>query len=884
MTCTSLKLYSVGLFLLPLLMATNAMGQSQGVHGTIKADDGSALSFASIYVKQLRTGTTANENGYYEITLPPGRYELVFQHVGKKTEVRVVDVAEGFTELDVLLTEEEILLQTITIDAGAEDPAYSIMRKAIAKANYHRNLLDSYTAKVYIKGAGKLKDYPWLAKRQLEKEGVEKGRVYISESVSEIKFTRPNKFEEKVISIRSDGKDNNTSPNPYIFGSFYEPEVAETVSPLSPKAFSYYRFEYEGTFKDRDYEISRIRVIPRSPGENVIDGVIYIVEDAWSIHSLDIHTVKLGIHVYMKVVCAPIEDKAWLPVSHSFKIDGKVFGFEFEYNYLASVSDYQIKVNPDLYVEKMEVVDEKKEPGRAKEVQKEHAERRREKKDDDTEQLKERLAAGEEITRKELKHIIKEYEKEERRMTPEPEVISVNVFEVDSGAYKKDSAYWATVRPIPLTHEEVRGYEKADSIAAVERAEAEGDTLKASKHKGFQPWDVLVGDSYRIGEHSNFRIYAPDGNFNTVEGTNLIYRVAVGTVLQDTNRTRVSLSPVFRYAFARKTASGYARFQIRNRKQRLEIEGGRYVDQYNADDPILPLVNSFTTLLLEQNLMKLYERDFGELRYRRVINPFLALQTTWSLADRRELVNHSDYKLVNRKEIEDYTPNKPVNLELDDTGFDEHRALVGSIRVDARPWLKYRIRNGRKYPIRNSSPSLSLSYRKGFNDVFGSAVDFDHLEAGVRHEVEVGARGTIDFSVRAGTFLNRDSMTFVDFKHFQGNRTPFMTSDPVGSFRFLDYYRYSTNDKYVTANVHYQFRKFLLTTIPQVRLMGIRENIFASFLATPTAGHYTELGYSIDGILRFFRIEGGAWFKDGRYQDFGFRIGIATSLTVEFAD
>ena len=62
---------------------------------------------------------------------------------------------------------------------------------------------------------------------------------FISESVSEIKYTRPNKFEEKVIAVYSKGKNRNTSPNQFVFGSFYESEIAEVVSPLSPKAFSY---------------------------------------------------------------------------------------------------------------------------------------------------------------------------------------------------------------------------------------------------------------------------------------------------------------------------------------------------------------------------------------------------------------------------------------------------------------------------------------------------------------------------------------------------------------------------------------------------------------------------------------------------------------------
>lgn len=867
------------------LASYSAMAQGKGVRGTISDEDGNALSFATIFVKQSATGTTANADGFYEIHLDHGRFELVFQHLGRKSEVRVVEVQQGFADLNIILVPQEIMLQSVTVDADDEDPAYSIMRKAIAKANYHRNVLDSYSARVYIKGAGKLKDYPWLAKKALEKEGVEKDRVYISESVSEIKFTRPDKFEEKVISIRSDGKDNNTSPNGYIFGSFYEPEVAGTISPLSPKAFSYYKFEYLGSFKDREYEISRIRVTPRSKGDNVVDGLIFIIEEDWSLHSLDIHTIKLGIHIYIKSTCAPIEDKVWLPVSHQFKIDGKVFGFEFEYNYLASVSNYKIALNPKIYIAEMQVIDEKKEATLAREIEKVQKQLRKEKKtDDNTDQLKDRLEAGEEITRKELKTIVKEYEKEERKQQKEPEVISEVNFTIDSAAYKKDSLYWAEVRPIPLTREEVKGYEKSDSIAAIERAKNEGDTLKASRHKGFQPWDILIGDHYSVSKHSNFRIYFPMAGFNTVEGFNVVYRVAFGTGFQDTNRTRLTIRPVARYAFSREKLSGHMNVSLRNKDYRLDVNGGRYVSQFNHEDPILPIVNTFTTLFLEKNLMKIYERDFVDVRYRRSITPFLSVTTNWSWSDRSELTNHSDYKLIDNKRIEDYSPNKPVNESLEDTGFTRHQAFAGTVGIATRPWLKFRIRNGSRRDIQSSSPTISLEYRKGFDKILRSDVDFDQIELGVKHEFRLGVKGSVHFWLRGGTFLNSRKMYFMDYEHFPGNQTPFSTSDPVGSFRLLDYYRYSTDKEYFSGSAHYQFRKFLVTTIPVVRLAGIRENVFVNYLATPSSKNYTELGYSIDGVLRIFRLEAAAAFRDGKYVGYGFRFGIATNIAVNFSD
>ncbi len=853
-----------------------------GVRGTIKGDDGAPLAFATIYVKQTGSGAVSDMQGHYDIALAAGHYDLVFHYLGFETQTRSVEILDTFQEINITLKTQVIQLQAVTVQAGKEDPAYTIMRKAIAKAKYHTQQIDGYTAKVYIKGKGQLKDYPWLAKKALEKEGITKDRVFISESVSEIKYTRPNKFEEKVIAVYTNGNNRNTSPNAYVFGSLYEPEIAETVSPLSPKSFSYYRFEYLGTFKDRIYSISKIKVTPRSKGDNVFDGTIYIVEDWWSIHSADLNATKLGIKFHVKQIYNPIEDKAWLPVSQQFFVNGKVFGFEFVADYLATVKNYKITLNPALPQE-MTVIDEVVEKEQAKMVEQKFSKK--------NQQLQQRLVEGKEVTRKELNQLVKEYEKAEQKEQKAPEVIEETSYKVDSLAYKKDSTFWADIRPMQLTPEEKRGYKVADSISVEQKKREEGDSLKPSKSKGFQPWDILTGDRYKISKTENFQIHMPWGGFNTVEGWNLIYRLSYYKrwVKKDTlnpdSRPKVSrleITPIGRYAFSRKVFSGILRVDYRSQKRRLTLEGGRYVQQFNNDEPIHPLVNTFTTLFLENNLMKLYERNFVDLKWREQVNQKLAVYTQWTWAHRSELFNNTNWTLIdNREKV--YTPNAPVNSELVSTGFQPNNAFTGVIGVEARPWQKYRIRNGRKFRVFNSSPTIMAEYRQGFG-ALNSDVKFQQVELGLRQQVKFGIRGTMDIALKAGSFLNSDRMYFMDYKHFLGNRTPFVTTDPVGSFRLLDYYNYSTSDKYFVANVHYHWRKFLITRIPYVRLAGITENIFVNYLATPTSQNYTEVGYGLDGILRIFRLEAAASFQNGNYTGNGFRIGIASNIGVNFDD
>lgn len=854
-----------------------------GVKGLIKSEDGNALPYASIYVKQTGSGSATDLQGKYEIQLPSGHYDLVFQFLGYESVNRSVDITSDFVVLDVILKTQVMMLQTVTVNAQKEDPAYTIMRKAIAKAKYHTQQIDKYTAKVYIKGKGKLTDYPWLAKRALEKEGITKDRLFISESVSEIKYTRPKKFEEKVIAVYTQGKDRNTSPNGYVFGSFYEPEINEMVTPLSPAAFSYYKFEYLGSFKDQKYEISKIKVIPRSKGDNVFDGVIYIVEDWWSIHSLDLNASKLGVKVHMKSIYNPIEDKAWLPVSQQFFVNGRVFGFEFEFNYLGTVKNYKITLNPNLPLE-MTIIDEKLEKAQAKEVKSKFSKK--------GQQLQQRLAEGKDVTNKELRQLVKEYEKEEQKKTKEPEVISETSFKVDSLAYKKDSTFWADIRPAPLDKEEVRGYKKSDSISTVQRKREEGDSLKPSKSKGFQLKDIVLGDRYRINETSDFQIHTPFGGFNTVEGWNLIYKTSYYKrwVKRDTSDSdkrpdvkQLEITPIGRYAFSRKVLSGLMRVDYRTLTSRLTVEGGKYIQQYNDADPIHPIVNDITSLFLGGNFMKLYERNFVEANYRKRVDDKYTFRSSLTWARRQELFNTTDYTFF-KKNKEDYTPNAPINNELKDTAFPTNTAFTVAVGLDARPWQKYRIRNGQKFRADNTSPLFTLDYKKGFDGLLGSEVNFDQMEIGVKHGVKLGIRGKLDVALKAGKFFNADKLYLMDYQHFLGNRTPFVTTDPVGSFRLLEYYQYSTRDQYFTANVHYHFRKFLVTRFPIVRLTGITENVFVNYLATPTSKNYTELGYGIDGILRILRLEFAAAFQDGRYINNGFRIGVATSIVINFSD
>ncbi len=495
---------------------------AQGIKGTINSE-GEPLPFATIFIEELGTGTSSNRDGYFEYRLAPGAYRVQFKYMGYQSVTKEIVVKEQFETLDIELAPTVVQLREIEVAARREDPAYTVIRKAIAKSKYHTLQLDSYTAEVYIKGGGQLKKIPFYLKKEMKKEGIDTSTVYLTESISKVTYTRPNTYKEEVISIRQTGDDNSTSPNGFIQGSFYEPEIATAVSPLSPRALAYYRFQYLGSFFDGEHEINKIRVVPRVRGEDVFEGEIYIVEGLWCIHSVDLRTRKLGFDIAIKQIYAPVAESVWMPINHKIGVEGGILGIRVAYEYLATLSNYTLTLNPDLEVEKMLVIDEKIEREAAKEIEKSTGGLLNE----NTEAI---FSEKEEFTRKELRKTLRKYEKEMLEAAddlPDSVTFAYSQIKIDSNAYIRDSAYWATMRPVPLREVEVRSYQKLDSIAFAEKAkreEAEADTTTnksgSKKKKGFDLNSVLTGHTFKLGKYTRLKYVSPltQIEFNTVEG------------------------------------------------------------------------------------------------------------------------------------------------------------------------------------------------------------------------------------------------------------------------------------------------------------------------------------------------------------------------------
>ena len=238
-----------------------------------------------------------------------------------------------------------------------------------------------------------------------------------------------------------------------------------------------------------------------------------------------------------------------------------------------------------------------------------------------------------------------------------------------------------------------------DSMEVAENIESSNDTTgRRSKRKKFSPKDIIIGDSYRF-KKSRITLESPLSSirFNTVEGYNFNYRIIYRRYLDHEKDLR--MGPTFRYSFAREKISG--KFDLtysygeRLKRKILFIEAGRFVSQYNNEEPIHPIVNTFTTLILERNYMKLYEKEFIKVFTEQPITSNLKFKAGVDLEQRSDLRNSSDHKWINR-DGEGYTVNLPENILLATTSFPRHQALTTTLELEYEPWQKFRIKNGRK--------------------------------------------------------------------------------------------------------------------------------------------------------------------------------------------
>lgn len=849
---------------------------AQQLRGTITDDEGNPIPNATVFIRETALGLVSDEKGVFQTALKAGSYTCEFSSMGfeRKTE-QVTIASSGTTSLAVVLDMKIYQLRDVVISQTGEDPAYPVMRKAIAMAPFYLYQVKTYQADAYMKGTVKVDKIPKLLKLQMDDKEMEEmiGKLYVIESQSEISYTAPGTYEQKVIAYKNSmPQDMGTSDAADVLTTnIYDPNMMDRISPLSPGAFSYYNFRFEEVIMDGQHTVNKIRVQPKKKNGKLMTGWLYIIEDSWNVWYADLSFTEFGITIRYRADYNDVKSRAFLPTTYDMDLDVSIMGIKAKGKYYASLQYKDVTVNESQTAIKPtegttpRVIALSDKPKTAKQQK--------------AEQQIEQLATKESLTTRESYKLAKlmqasvepETKKKERESLEVKRGESEDIRKtVDSLATLRDSTYWTTIRKAPLSLEEQLSFSLKDSI------QSKSDTTRkhtisvsigtGSDKEGRSIWgELLTGNTYDLGKKGWFS-YAgllrsvPEYNF--VDGFWIGQRLSFGYNPQ--KHTSIVVSPSAYYATARKTVNWYINASMLYAPLsagELRVSGGRTTADFNRYG-MLRILNTFSSFFFGDNPLKLYEKRFVQIENKIDAANGLTLIGGFRYEDRKGLSNHTSFRVWGDAP----EPNIPMM---------DHQAAILMLQAEYTPRYRYEIRDGRKVYVDSRYPTFTVRYESGLPLTSEPASTFDVLQLSVRQKVTLGLFDRLNYYVNAGKFLGSDNLFFPDAKHFHINELPVSGQTFDGSFNLLDNYSWSSGDLWAQGHVNWESDYLLLKRLPflQTYLFNESLHMHSLYRRSPGKEFYTEAGYSL-GFSEFGRIGVFVGFEGVDYKSIGVSISL----------
>jgi len=259
------------------------------------------------------------------------------------------------------------------------------------------------------------------------------GIIYLSETISTIQLKKPNKLNETIIASKVSGDDNGFSFNNAsdVDFNFYNNTIEienQLISPISDYAFNYYKYELEGDFYDDSGNL--INKIKVIPKrEND-----RIFSGFMYIVEDDWSFYALDLVVTGKQAQIPAADSINLKQSFSYSKTDKLWALisqsiDFNYSLFGIKGDGRFTAVYSNY------------------------------------------------------NFNPEFDKKS---------FSSELLSFVENANKKDSIYWNSIRPVPLSTEEISDYIKKDSIQIVRKSKSYLDSIDAISNK-FKLTNLFTG-------------------------------------------------------------------------------------------------------------------------------------------------------------------------------------------------------------------------------------------------------------------------------------------------------------------------------------------------------------------------------------------------------
>ncbi|MEM0992510.1 MAG: DUF5686 and carboxypeptidase regulatory-like domain-containing protein [Bacteroidota bacterium] len=757
---------------LHLLIATFTFVQAQQISGFIYDEREAPIAYANIFVQQIQSGTSSDENGYYLLTLDPGEYNLIFSALGYESKEIKLFVGDEGLERSVILQTSNIELQEVMVRASKKDPAYAIIQKAAENKKKFLRQVDSYRTEIYVKATEEIEKHE---RKKEEKEEVvtvetnaERDPFAEAETAAQAKMPDINLLEMQVTLNYQQPNQYKEERNAYkAYGSkagLYVPQFGRTdlnfyrnlinpqdlveapiISPISKTAVLSYKYKLIETKAENGVLVHKIRVTPRKLGNSTCKGFIYINEGIWNINRVDLEFPKGGLKLYdrfsIKQTYEQIEDSLWIPARQEFYYETK------------QGRKKTFKGNTALFY--------------------------------------------------------KNYEKDYAF----PDKFFGNEIAITTeAAYERDSTYWQSVRSEPLSGKVKEMVAYRDSVEAIYNSPEYKDSLDRAFNK--ITFLELLGEGVAFRNHRKQHQFDLGSipsllEFEVVGGFRINPYFSYFKKWKDQRRLWTSVSTSVGLRNQDLQGSVFVQhFYDPKRIASFAVDVGRQFESFNPYDAILN----------QLSLSNYYLEDAVSFRHRfEVFNGFFF---------------RSNFYYADRQSIQGLKGSRWIEALIDDNGatldFEPHQAFVSHLYFSYTPFQRFMTEPHRKVILGSRWPTFSLRHRRGWKGPLGSDVNFDYLEFAISQDVQMGTLGNSKYRGEFGKFVNTKRLHFVDWKRFRESDR-FLFSDPLHSFQSLNK-SFTIFDLFVEAHHIHHFNGALINNIPLIKKLRIRTVAGAGFL------------------------------------------------------
>ena len=666
---------------------------------------------------------------------------------------------------------------------STEISADSIIERVMTFAPLYETIVSDYRANLYIKGRMDIQKKNFILRYVPSMFRLQKGvREYMLETYSDLHYTAPNIYDQKVKASQGTVRGNRGLPGllEYFSVNIYSASLLNDerlMSPLAKNGQKFYKYRIDSVMGDPNNLDYRIRFIPKTKSDQLVGGYMIVSSNVWSVREIRFsgRSELITFTCWIKMGEVGKKDE-FLPVRYDVEALFKFLGNKVDGSYTASLDYKSIE-------------------------------------------LKE-----------------KKTRKKEKKKYNLSESFSL---QCDTNAYKTDASTFAILRPIPLADDEKKLYQdyqlRRDTVVSQKKTKSQafwgtmGDLMLEDykfnlSNIGSVRFSPFINPLLFSYSGSNGLSYRQDFRYNRLFRGDKLLRIV----------------PKLGYNFTRKEFywSLNADFEYWPQKRgffRLNVGNGNRIYSSKVLDELKAMPDSiFNFDLIHLDYFKdLYFNFFHSVE----VTNGLDISVGFS-AHKRTAVERSRFVITG-----DYPMPPP---EFMDKFKNTYISFAPRIRVEWTPGLYYYMNGKRKINLRSFYPTFSVDYERGIKDVFKSTGEYERIEFDLQHQIRLGLMRNIYYRFGFGAFTNQDELYFVDFVNFSRHNLPVGWNDEIGGvFQVLDGRWYNSSRRYVRGHFTYEAPFLVLRHLMKYTRYVQNERIYVSALSMPHLQPYLEVGYGI---------------------------------------